>query len=127
MINGFDKETAPLNDEEKSLLAGFVRGLLGHVGKNNAITNKEIQANYKRLEIDVSDARVRKLINHVRTHNLVPCLVASSVGYYVSNDAVEIGKYIQSLDQRISAIQAMKDSVIKQAKKTNQFILNFNQ
>jgi hypothetical protein len=114
MINGFEEETAPLNYEEKLLCARFMKGLSKRVGKENAITAVKISSTLEAEGIKCEGARIRKIINHIRLNNLVPRLLATNRGYYVSTDAKEIEDYIEGLDQRIKAIQAVKDSIAYQ-------------
>ena len=114
MINGFEKETAPLSDYEQSLVPLFVQGFYTKVGKANAITNKQICKKMKALGHDVNDTRIRKIVNHIRNKNLVPFLLASSKGYWVSNDRKEIVEWIQSMEGRISSMAVVKNAVKSQ-------------
>lgn len=114
MINGFELETAPLSDYEKEeLLPAITRILVGHVGSRSAITNKQIVAllspTYK-----VTDSRVRKVINHIRNNDLIPCLLATSDGYFVAEDEAEVTAYEESLLGRELAIQAVRASIARQ-------------
>ena len=63
---------------------------------------------------DINEARMRKIINHIRNHCLVPCLVASGKGYYVTTSVQEMKNFIESLNGRIEAITAMRDSMMAQ-------------
>tara|TARA_R110000764_G_scaffold192808_2_gene278027 strand:- start:1408 stop:1782 length:375 start_codon:yes stop_codon:yes gene_type:complete len=115
MIKGFDKETEPLNDEEKALLPKFVRGLVKRVGKKNAITNGEIREAFKNnLGIEIPPARVRKIINHIRIYGLVELLCASSKGYYVAEIDKEIVDYMEGLNSRIEAQNLVLNKLAKQ-------------
>lgn len=108
MINGFEEETKPLNEEEMALVPIFVKGLSGKVGKANAITNSEIKKSLEAKGIKAGDpARIRKIINHIRIHGLVKNVIASANGYWVENDPEEIAKYKASLLQRATAILAI--------------------
>ena len=119
MIEGFEKETHDLTDYEKSLLPQFVAGLATKKGKENAITNKEIISALKNRNIVVGEARVRKIINHIRNKGLVEGLVASSRGYYVSNDMEEIKSYILSLTGREEAIRIVREGFEAQIRRMN--------
>lgn len=116
MIQGFEEQTQPLTDAELELLPLFVRSFNHRKGKINAITNKDIIAKLKDRGISISEPRVRKIINHIRNEALVPGLVASSEGYYVSDNPSEIEGYIKSLAGRISAISKVKDSMVNYLK-----------
>lgn len=115
MINGFERETAPLDDFEKTLIKPFINGLKTHVGKNNAVTSKKIIVGIqKNLGKKINDARVRKIINHIRREGLVRNLIASSKGYYIENNIYELRQYITSLEQRAQAIQDVANALRKQ-------------
>jgi len=111
MINGFEEETEELNDYEKdTLLPLMVKGLTPRFGSDKAITNKQMREGLKKLDHIVSDARVRKLINYIRMHQLVVNLISSSRGYYRTNSMEELENYIESLMQRASSIEEVAKS-----------------
>jgi uncharacterized cysteine cluster protein YcgN (CxxCxxCC family) len=109
MIAGFSIETKPLTDLEKKMLPKIVKGLSTMHGSANAISNKEIAEKiFDKYEIQLSDARIRKIINHIRMHNLLPGLVANGCGYYITSNINELIEYYKSLEGRESAIHAIK-------------------
>lgn len=116
MIQGFQKETEPLTEyEERTLLPQIVRGLLSKVGKANAITNSAIVRGMKsNLDLSLTEARVRKIINHIRCHDLVPCLIATSQGYYIAESEQELKEYEDSLLGREEAIRNVRLSIQRQ-------------
>jgi carbamoylphosphate synthase small subunit len=106
MLAGFEDITQDLNEyEEQKLLPLFVSSLARRRGKSNAITNKQIVQILKDRSIIVSDVLVRKIISHIRTNCMVEGLLASSSGYWVSEDPREIEKYQDSLKGRISRMK----------------------
>lgn len=116
MLNGFEKHTKDLNDYEKNtLLPIMCRCFEKHIGKENAVTNSVIceKMNSKGYE-KLSEARVRKIINYIRTKNLVPRLMASGNGYYITNNPSELKDYIESLIGRKEAIEGVISAVQKQ-------------
>ena len=115
MIEGFQKETAKLNDYERTvLLPVMVKCLERKIGKENAVTNAYMCDRMNESGYDIGEARVRKIINHIRINGLVPCLMASSYGYYVTNNAEELRAYIISLKGREEAIRAVRIAVEEQ-------------
>ena len=116
MINGFELETEPLNERElNELLPAIVEGLLTKVGRQKAVTNKVIVAGLKQNRgIKISEARVRKIINHIRCNDLVPCLVATSEGYYIAETEQELLDYETSLEGRERAINNVRESIRRQ-------------
>ena len=116
MLKGFETETAPLSEyEEKVLLPVMVRGLYNKYGRANAVKNGYICDRLKALGYDISEARVRKLINHIRINGLVPRLMASSAGYYITSDRQELADYIETLRGRENSIRAVREAMEAQA------------
>lgn len=113
MIEGFEKETSPLSEEEKNLLPVFVRCLSKKIGKKNAVSNKKIEKGFKKQSIEIASPRVRKIINHIRRNHLIPNLCACSSGYYCAENDKELKEYLTGLRQRISAIQEVLNSFEK--------------
>lgn len=114
MIKNFEQYTCALNEFEMSLVDGFCAGLRTKVGKRNAITNGAIIKSYEKMNIKVSSARVRKIINYIRINNLVSRVCATSDGYYVAANDDELNEYLQSLQERIQAQQFVYDSLRNQ-------------
>jgi hypothetical protein len=105
MLNGFEKETKDLTEyEEDVLLPLMIQGFENHVGADRAITNREICGKLRAKGYDVTEVRVRKIVNYIRTHNLVPRLMATGKGYYITNEPGELLGYISSLKGRREAI-----------------------
>lgn len=118
MSDLFEDFTYPLTDyEREKLLPAFIISFHYRQGLAKAITNREIiekmAPRFDQPGSKLTDARVRKIINHIRVNNLMPGLVASSKGYYVSNDPKEVQDYIDSLSGRIISISAVRSSMIR--------------
>lgn len=112
-LEGFEEVTEELNEYELSLVPKFVRGFSSKTGKQKAITNRKIVELMKIGGAEVSEPRVRKIINYIRNHNLVQGLIATSNGYYVSKDVEEVRKYISSLAGRENEIRRIKEGMMK--------------
>lgn len=114
MIKGFNQETQPLNDYETGvLLPLLIRGLRTKIGHEKAVTNKHIVAALKGT-CKLSEARVRKIINHIRTNDLVPGLIATSEGYFIATTEAELLEYEESLKGREDAIKEVRLSIARQ-------------
>jgi len=110
MIRGFEEQTEALSEYElDTLLPVIVNGLKVKIGAENAVINKSIVSGMRAKKFIISEARVRKIINYIRTHNLIPCLIATSKGYYVTNDKDELSCYIQTLKSREDAIRQVRN------------------
>jgi hypothetical protein len=115
MINGFKPQTEPLTDYERdTLLPVICRGLKCKVGEARAVTNAAITKGMRRLGYQLNEARVRKIINHIRTEGLIKWLVATSKGYYIATKREEVEQYIDSLKGREYAIRAVRESMEQQ-------------
>lgn len=118
MLHGFSIETKPLTEVEKKLLPGIVRGLSTYIGSANAISNQEIiEKVFSKRKIKLSEARVRKIINHIRVNGLLPGLVANGCGYYITNNIIELREYDKSLAGREMAIHAVRDKLREHIRK----------
>lgn len=114
MIKGFDNETQPLTEYElKQVLPVILEGLKTKIGKANAVTNKfiisRLRGTYK-----VDAARIRKIINYIRTNDLLPGLIATSEGYFLATTESELLEYEDSLKGREEAIKAVRLSIARQ-------------
>ena len=80
MIKGFSEETQPLTEyERKVILPIILEGLKTKIGKANAVTNKYIISRL-RDSYKIDAARLRKIINHIRT-----AFIASSRPFRLSS------------------------------------------
>lgn len=118
MIKGFDNETAPLTApltgyETGVLLPQLISCLKTKQGRRSAVTNKYIVSRLKG-SFKISEARVRKIINHIRTNDLIPGLIATSDGYFIAEAESELLEYEESLKGREDAIREVRQSIARQ-------------
>lgn len=117
MIDGFEKQTHELTDYEMNvLLPRLVNGFVGKTGTSKSVTSVHICKVFKGNGYKLDPPRLRKLIQHIRINQLVPCLVSSSKGYYIAESYSEMKKYINSFDQRINAMTVSRDALEYQMK-----------
>jgi hypothetical protein len=115
MIQGFDNETKPLTDYEMTrLMPIIIQGLQAKRGIERSVTNKQMCDGLRRYGYQVSEPRIRKIINHIRCHGLVIGLVSTSKGYYIATSRDELDTYIQSLIGREGAIHEVRMNLEKQ-------------
>ena len=116
MITGFEELTEPLTEKEETVfLPPILQGLRAKIGREMAVTNKVIiQGLRVNRGIKISEARVRKIINHIRCNDLVPCLIATSEGYYIAQTEQELLDYEESLAGREDAIREVRMSIRRQ-------------
>lgn len=106
-IKGFDNETQPLNEyEEKTLLPLILEGLKTKLGRDNAVTNRTIVMRLNIAGYKTDGPRIRKIINHIRTADLLPGLIATS--------EAELLDYEESLIGREDAIKQVRLAIARQ-------------
>lgn len=121
IITNFDNETSPLNNLEKEAATLIAKCLISHhSGEDKAVTGeaigkgmansypKFVTANGKPY---LNGARIRKIVNYLRTDGGVPFIIATSKGYYVASNAQQIRDSIRSLRERAKAIQHVADCI----------------
>lgn len=113
MIENFEEYTAVLTDHELDVLIPALTAILKtRIGAKYAIRNKDL---CRLLDLrgypGMTEARVRKCINYIRMRGLVPHLIANSNGYFVATSIAQVEKYMKSLDQRATAIWAMRSAL----------------
>lgn len=116
MIDGFAKYTAPLDEYEREvLLPIMVKCLEKHVGKGNAITNSMMRQKMEEFGYgSIGEVRIRKIISHIRTEGLLPCLVGTGRGYHVATSVREMDVYISSFNSRIEAMIEVRNALMQQ-------------
>ena len=109
MIKGFDQQTQPLSEyEENVLLPVILQGLKTKQGKKNAVTNRTIVMRLSVAGYKIDEARCRKLINHIRTTDILPGLIATSGDYFLAENEAELLDYEESLLGRENAIKEVR-------------------
>ena len=119
MITNFEEITHELTPKEVNIILPLVAECLQNaVGKDSALTNHKIAVKLRYENgIIISSPRIRKIIHEIRVNHIVRGLLATSKGYYISNDISEIQTYIASLIQRNNSvhhvINALKDDCVE--------------
>lgn len=125
MLIGFEEQTHPLTQQEKEFVDIVIKGLASKIGKSNAITNPAIcQKINSKYGVKFTEPRIRKIIQYIRHRALLPGLIASSNGYWVSDDIEEVEQHIQTLRGREASIAKSRQEEEKylsflKAKKNN--------
>lgn len=114
-IKGFDNETQPLSEyEEKTILPLVLEGLKTKLGRNNAVTNRTIVMRLNIAGYTTTEPRIRKIINYIRTADLMPGLIATSSGYFLATSEAELLDYEESLLGREDAIKQVRLAIARQ-------------
>ena len=96
MLKGYEDITYELTEDEKKILPVIIKGLLNKKGKENAVSGTIIQN-----KMNLSGARLRKIIGYIRTHDLIFGLCSTKTGYYVASNLNELEDCMISLRQRL--------------------------
>ncbi len=110
-----EKRTRRINNYDHNvLLPILMKGLEMKKGKMNAVTNKQIVYGLRSQGLKIRDTDVRMLINHIRTNDLIVGLMATSAGYYITNNEQDFMDYEQSLLGREKEIRKVRMSIQRQ-------------
>ena len=111
MITNFEEITAPLSKDEKELLL-CVYDVIKEINVKNPIKAPQLIQRVKQItgKEKFPQARLRKIINFIRSNGLLP-VIATSNGYYLSYEINEILKEIKSLNERAEAIKYASDGL----------------
>lgn len=110
MVENFEEITKTLTPDEEMMLPVIMRGLKAHSyadpikGPDIVIAVNSQKQKYG-FRLNLNEARLRKIVNHIRVNALLPVMATSS-GYYVSDDPETIESQVRSLVDRAEGIRA---------------------
>ena len=110
MILNFEEITAPLTEEERDEVINVVT-IVSPRNRDNPIKSYEIEQ-----RLNIPGARLRKIINLIRTNAIFP-IIGTSQGYHASFDPKEIDDEAISMYQRADAIIAAGAGITKIAER----------
>jgi hypothetical protein len=130
MVRNFEEYTDQLTeDEAEYIMPRLVKLLALSIGKDNAIKNDHILRDINidnpivlvdllncKKQIKTRPARIRYMIHILRVSDTIPFLVATAVGYFISNDKEEIESYIGSIDDRLRSIYQIRRALKRQVR-----------
>jgi len=111
MINGFEKYTIELNDDELKIVDIIVDRFAKRPGIKNIVTNPQMIDGLKSIGILTTEPRIRKIIQYIRINCLIPGLIATSKGYYSTDDIDELESWVETMIQRENAIRESRNSI----------------
>ncbi|NLZ96259.1 MAG: hypothetical protein GX921_10620 [Bacteroidales bacterium] len=112
------KETQGLSNYDLNvLLPILIKGLKTKKGKANAVNGKQIIERLRNHGLMINTRSMGMLIRYIRTNDLIEGLMASSAGYYISNNEYELANYEASLLGREESIRDMRISMQRQRRK----------
>lgn len=107
MITNFQSHTYELTDDEMVHVQALVMALARRT-KETAIKAPEIIRHMNAYATQkgickMTDARLRKCVNYIRSQSILP-VIATSNGYYCSYDEQDLSNQIKSLTERANSI-----------------------
>lgn len=115
MIKGFEKETKPLQKDDKELVRLISDGL-NHMPKGKEYS-RPISYFIGRLEgfnIIVDEIKLRKIFQYIRINDLAVGLCSDNTGYWITESPEELEDTIKSLEDRIRNQQITIDALKRQ-------------
>ena len=115
MITNFETITEDLTADEKVLVPMIINNIKLFT-EHNPVKSPEFikQINRKLDEIglkqQIRDVKFRKLVNFIRSSGMLP-IIATSEGYYYTEDGNEILKQIKSMRERANSINNAADGM----------------
>jgi hypothetical protein len=110
MIKTFEDHTFELTSEERFVVQTIIKRFEFKKGKEFIVTGDQIKEGInKHLNLEYDTVRIRKMIQYIRTNDLISGLIATSKGYYVAKTAEEIELWIESLKSRENAIRTIRE------------------
>tara|TARA_R110000772_G_scaffold36091_4_gene86597 strand:+ start:3474 stop:3839 length:366 start_codon:yes stop_codon:yes gene_type:complete len=116
-ITNFEDHTNELNDRELEILPLVIHSFRKYE-KDNPIKSEDIVKKMniylfeRDFKIKMTGARLRKMVNYIRSNSLIP-LIATSKGYFTSNNKKDIQDQIISLMERARSIVRCADGLNK--------------
>lgn len=96
-------------------------GFKSKIGIDNAISTPQIIEgiyNYEKKQngqaIKIKPERIRMMVRHIIINDLIPGLISGGKGFYIATKRAELEECIQSLNERINAIEIKRKSWIRQ-------------
>jgi hypothetical protein len=117
MLVNFEHVTENLNSEDKKIVPYLQKVLETKtidkpavseiiVWETNMLIRQAISTGNHSAKIKkINDVKLRKLINYMRTHDILP-VCSTSKGYFISYDKKVLEKQIVSLSQRANSIMS---------------------
>jgi len=105
MITNFESITVELTEDEQKMVDVVVSRFKQKPGRQNLVTNHQILTGLNNaFGLNLSEPRIRKIIQFIRINNILPGLIGVSRGYYYTENIDEIESWIQSMEERERSI-----------------------
>lgn len=100
--------------EQNVLLPIMIKGLKMKKTKANAVTANGIVLGIRSQGLRINCRNVERIIQHIRINDLIVGLMASSIGYFVTNNEQELMDYEKSLLCREASLRNTRMTMQRQ-------------
>lgn len=109
----FRNITEEVTDVEKKIFVPLLIDTLSGSHAGNRMRGKDICSWFRNQGYNVTEIRLRKMINYVRVLNLIKgyVIIGTQNGYFITNDPEVVQEQIESLQGRIDSMHAVIDSL----------------
>jgi hypothetical protein len=116
MLTLFTNITEELTELERNVLTPLLLETLLATHSENRFTGKLLCKYLKQCGYDVSESRLRKMVNYIRVTNKAcpKVLIGAGNGYFLTNDITIVDDQIKSLEGRVDSMKAVIDSIKSQ-------------
>ena len=109
------KETRLLNNYDLNVLVPIlIKGLEIKKGKRNAVTASQIVNRLQCNGLKINQRHIFRIISYIRMNDLLVGLMASSNGYYITDNEQELIKYEKRLMSKEIEIRKVRMSMKRQ-------------
>lgn len=98
-----------INDYERDVLVPLVCDILRNAPWSMSALS--IAEAIRRQGHPASTRQVRRVINHIRVHGIIPCVASSPKGFFVASNESEISECIGTLESLADAIQEVIEAL----------------
>ena len=103
MITGYEEITGKLTKEEMKIVKITTEAFFYMLkGRKHQLTIRDIISRLKGAGFEISEPRMRKIIQFIRINNLVSGICSDSGGYWIAENSDEFKQTLISLKDRIT-------------------------
>lgn len=112
----FTNITEELTDLEKGTLVPELLRLLQPTAKDATMKSKWLVQYMCSLGYQVTDVRIRKMVNYIRVTNAAKpkVLIGAGNGYFLTDDIITVEQQIESMQGRIDSMKGAIDAMRSQ-------------
>lgn len=113
MLTLFKDITKEVTEFEKKVLVPMLVDTLQYTSEHKLHKGKELAGWFKACGHNVTEPRIRKMVNYIRVMNLMApkVLIGTSNGYFITDQVSTVDDQIESLQGRIDSQMAVIDSM----------------